>query len=95
MADIHSVRMFIGANAYAVIRHGDSCQTDIRLSPGKSAQESLREYARELQAEIVRKQSLAELARAAADHLDYEKAGVRKSLDELQAEHEASLKVES
>ena len=73
MADIHSVRMIIGANAYAVIRHGDSCQTDIRLSPGKSAQESLREYARELQAEIVRKQSLAELARAAADHLDREK----------------------
>lgn len=73
MSNIHSVRMLIGANAYAVIRHDDSCQTDIRLSPGKSAQESLRQYARELQADIVRKTELAALARNAADYLDREK----------------------
>lgn len=72
MAQIESVRMIIGAHAYAVIRHGDSCQTDIRLSPGKSAQESLREYARELRADIAKKQALADLACAAADHLDRE-----------------------
>lgn len=73
MAKIHSVRMLIGANAYAVILHDDSCQTDIRLSPGKSAQASLREYARELRADIAKKQALADLACAAADHLDREK----------------------
>lgn len=67
---IHSVRMLIGANAYAVIKHDGACQTDIRLAPGKSAQESLREYARELRADIVRKQNLADLACAAADLLD-------------------------
>lgn len=73
MAKIHSVRMLIGANAYAVILHDDSCQTDIHLSPGKSAQASLREYARELRADIAKKQALADLACAAADHLDREK----------------------
>lgn len=73
MSTIHSVRMLIGANAYAVILHDDSCQTDIRLSPGKSAQASLREYARELRADIAKKQALADLACAAADHLELEK----------------------
>ena len=73
MAKIHSVRMLIGAHGYAVIKHDDSCQTDIRLSPGKSAQASLREYARELRADIAKKQALADLACAAADHLDREK----------------------
>lgn len=73
MAKIHSVRMLIGAHAYAAIQHDVSCQTDIRLSPGKSAQASLREYARELRADIANKQALADLACAAADHLDREK----------------------
>jgi len=73
MPDIHSVRFIIGAHAYVVIRHDDSCQTDIRLSAGKSAQASLREYARELRADIANKQALANLACAAADHLDREK----------------------
>ena len=72
MAKIHSVRMLIGANAYAVISHDTYCQTDIRLSPGKSAQASLREYARDLRVDIARKHALAELACAAADHLDGE-----------------------
>lgn len=72
MADIQSVRFIIGAHGYAVIKHDTSCQTDIRLSSGKSAQESLREYARELRADIAHKQALAELACAAADHLDVE-----------------------
>jgi hypothetical protein len=67
------VRLLIGANAYAVIKHGDNCQTDIRLDPGKSAQASLRAYARELRAEIARKADLAALACAAADYLDKEK----------------------
>ena len=73
MAKIESVKMLIGANAYAVIRHDGACQTDIRISPGKSAQAALREYARELRADIARKIEQAELACAAADYLDKEK----------------------
>lgn len=72
MAKIESVRMLIGANAYACIRQDDGSQTDIRLSAGKSAQSSLREYARELRADVVRKQNMADLACAAADYLDRE-----------------------
>ena len=73
MAKIESVKVLIGANAYAVIRHDGACQSDVRLSPGKSAQVSLREYARELRAEIARKIDQADLACAAADYLDKEK----------------------
>lgn len=92
MSTIHSVRMLIGANAYAVILHDDSCQTDIRLSPGKSAQASLREYARELRADIAKKQALADLACAAADHLDKQDAIARLRAKGIPA---ADLKGES
>jgi len=64
------VSTIIGANAYAVIEHEDGRRTDIRLSPGKSAQASLREYAKEMRAEAARKQSLAETAERAAAILD-------------------------
>lgn len=64
------VYTIIGANAYAVIEHVDGRRTDIRLSPGKSAQVSLREYAKEMRAEAARKQSLAEIAERAAAILD-------------------------
>src|SRR3546814_9261887 len=43
-----------------------SRRTDIRLSPGKSAQASLRDYAKEMRAEAARKQNLAETAERAA-----------------------------
>jgi hypothetical protein len=73
MDTLQHVRLLIGANAYAVIKHGSNCQTDILLGPGKSAQTSLRAYASELRAEIARKADLAALACAAADYLDKEK----------------------
>ena len=60
----------IGANAYAVIETEDGRRTDIRLSPGKSAHASLREYAAEKRAEASRKLRLAETAEQAAAILD-------------------------
>ncbi|WP_158589811.1 hypothetical protein [Gemmobacter lutimaris] len=64
-----SVKLIIGANAYACVTH-DAGQTDIRLSPGKSAVASLREYATECEARAAREKDKAELARRAADHLE-------------------------
>ena len=67
---VHNVRLLIGANAYAVVSHGNNRQTDIRLSPGKSAVQSLREYARDLQAEIDRKREMVAIACEAANILE-------------------------
>lgn len=64
------ISTIIGANAYAVIEHDDGRRTDIRLSPGKSAHASLREYAKEMRTEAARKQALAETAERAAAILD-------------------------
>lgn len=72
MTNIESVKFIIGQYAYACIWQDDGSQTDIRLSPGKSAQVSLREYARDLRADIVRKQAMINVAIAAADFLDKE-----------------------
>lgn len=63
------VSTIIGAHAYAVIEH-DGRRTDIRLSPGRSAPTSLREYARELRLEARKKEDLADLADRAAAVLD-------------------------
>lgn len=64
------VSTIIGANAYAVIETEDGRRTDIRLSPGKSAHVSLREYAAEMRAEAARKLRQAETAERAAAILD-------------------------
>lgn len=59
------VRIFCGANAYACISDNGR-QTDIRLSPGKSAQASLREYAAQEQERAARIMEMADRARRAA-----------------------------
>lgn len=64
------VSTIIGANAYAVIEDEDGGRTDIRLSPGKSAHASLREYAAEMRAEAERKLRMAATAERAAAILD-------------------------
>lgn len=66
---ISSVRLLIGANAYACVTH-DAGQTDIKLSAGKSAQASLREYAAECLSRANRETEKANLATLAADFLD-------------------------
>lgn len=66
---VKSVRILVAANAYACIAHVAG-QTDIRLSPGKSAQVSLREYAtdtRQRADDMLRKAALAENAAAWLD----------------------------
>lgn len=67
-----SVRMLIGANAYACITKGGR-KTDILLQAGKSAQSSLREYAVEQRERAKRILEMADLAEMAADKLDSEK----------------------
>lgn len=64
------VSTIIGANAYAVIEGEGGRRTDIRLSPGKSAHASLREYAAEMRAEAERKLRMADMAERAAAILD-------------------------
>lgn len=64
------VSTIIGANAYAVIEDENGRRTDIRLSPGKSAHASLREYAAEMRAEAERKLRMATTAERAAAILD-------------------------
>lgn len=53
-----TVKLLIGANAYATIREPGRC-LDVLLQPGRSAAQSLRETAQELQTKAA-----AELARA-------------------------------
>lgn len=64
------VSTIIGANAYAVIEDEDGRRTDIRLSPGRSAHASLREYAKDMRAEAKRKLRMAATAERAAAILD-------------------------
>ena len=64
-----SVRLLIGANAYACIMEGEK-KTDILLSAGQSAQASLRDYARDQRERAERLLDLASLAERAADKLD-------------------------
>lgn len=67
------VRLIIGANAYAVIEQSSGRRTDIRLSPGKSAQASLREYAIEQRDRAARILNMANLAEDAARLLERER----------------------
>lgn len=60
-----NVRIIVGANAYAMIRHGQgSC--DILLNPGRSAPRSLRETAAEWREEAKRLMARAAIAEQAA-----------------------------
>ncbi len=62
------VRIFCGASAYAMIQESGR-QMDIKLSPGKGAPQSLREYAQEQRERAARLLSQADLAERAAAHL--------------------------
>jgi protein subunit release factor B len=61
--------IIVGAYAYAVIRRENGALTDIRLSPGKSAHASLREYAEEMRAKANHCMKMAEIAECAAEEL--------------------------
>lgn len=64
------VRTFIGATAaYACIVADSGTNLDVRLSPGRSAAQSLRETAAEWRADAARIIRRAELAEAAALHM--------------------------
>ncbi len=62
------VKMLIGANAYACITMGNR-KVDIKLSPGKSAPDSLREYAVEQRDRAAHMLAMAEIAERAAESL--------------------------
>lgn len=64
------VKIHIGAHAYACITEG-ARKTDIRLTPGKGAPASLREFAAEERARAARIAALADLAERAANALEY------------------------
>ena len=68
------VRLMIGAAAYAVIEESGR-QTDIKLSPGKGAPQSLREYAAEQRERAARLLAMADKAERAADCLERDKQG--------------------
>lgn len=74
------VRIFCGANAYACITEG-ARKTDILLSPGKGAPQSLREYAQGERERAARILAMADIAERAAAKLDpapsYIQAGER------------------
>ena len=74
------VRIFCGANAYVCITESGR-KTDILLSPGKSAQASLREYTQEQRERAARILAMADIAERAAAKLDpapsYIQAGER------------------
>lgn len=64
------VRIIVGQYAYACIEHESGAKTDIRLEPGRSASQSLREYAAEQHARATRILDMVDLANAAAEHLE-------------------------
>ena len=66
------VRIFCGAAAYACISENGR-KTDIRLSPGIGAPQSLREYAAAERARALRILAMAETAERAADCLESQK----------------------
>lgn len=74
-----NVSFLIGANAYACIEHNGR-KTDIRLSPGKGAAQSLREYAadeRKRAARILETAAIAERAAMHVEPIEYIQAGER------------------
>lgn len=68
------VRILIGAEAsYACIKLSDM-NMDIRLEPGRSAQQSLRDWADDQRKKALRMERNAMLAALAAQQLDFEEA---------------------
>lgn len=66
VAEPMNVRILVGAHAYAMIEQG-VCRCDVLLSPGRSAHQSLRESANEIDAKIARlTRDAARLRQAAA-----------------------------
>lgn len=68
------VRTIIGAQAAYACIETPSCSLDVRLEPGRSAAQSLREWADEQKAKADRLDRMADLARQAAKQLDAERA---------------------
>jgi hypothetical protein len=68
------VTILVGAHAYACIEQ-EGRKTDFLLTPGKGAPASLRDTAAELRQEASRKQALADLADAAAAHIEADGRG--------------------
>lgn len=64
------VRTIIGAQAAYACIATESISMDIRLEPGRSAAQSLREWADEQKAKADRLDRLADLARKAAKQLE-------------------------
>ena len=68
------VRILIGAEAaYACIKLSDMAM-DIKLAPGRSPQQSLRDHADDLRKQAIRLERNAMLAALAAQQLDFEQA---------------------
>ena len=63
------MKVNIGANSYASVDQ-DGVMTDFRLSAGRSASTSLREYAASLRQQVKSDVDRAELADQAADMLE-------------------------
>lgn len=68
------VTILIGAHAYACIEQ-EGRKTDFLLAPGKGAPASLRDTAAELRQEAARKKALADIADAAAAHIEADGRG--------------------
>lgn len=64
------VRTIIGAQAAYACITTESISMDVRLEPGRSAAQSLREWADEQKAKADRPDRLADLARLAAKQLE-------------------------
>jgi len=64
------VRTIIGAQAAYACIETESVSMDIRLEPGRSAAQSLREWADEQKAKADRLDRMADLARQAAKQLE-------------------------
>lgn len=66
---LFNVKLLLGTYAYACVTH-EAGSTDIRLEPGRSAPQALREYASQCQADAKRAAEKADIARRAAAFLD-------------------------
>ncbi len=64
------VRVIIGAQAAYACIETDTTSMDVRLEPGRSAAQALREFADDLKGQSERLQKRAALAVAAADQLE-------------------------
>lgn len=64
------VRIIVGAQAAYACIETDTTSTDIRLEPGRSAAQSLREFAEDMKFRADRLQQRAALAVAAAEQLE-------------------------